>query len=68
MSKVTYDPTCGAVYIYAIPQWKTEDRKVKTKDLGNHVYIDFDEETGELLGIEIMSLENLKRAGEILEQ
>jgi uncharacterized protein YuzE len=66
MGKITFDPTSGAVYIYAVEDIK--GREVRTQDLDNHVYVDFDKETGELLGIEILSLEGLRQASEILEQ
>jgi uncharacterized protein YuzE len=67
MPETTYDPTTGAVYIYAVEKWGDE-RKVRTQDLGSHVYADFDVETGELLGIEIVSLDGLKRSATVLEQ
>ena len=62
MCKVTYDQDVDCMYVTLIED--SSDRNIKTKSIKEHIHIDIDADTGEIVGIEFVAIEEIKRKAE----
>lgn len=61
MSKITKCSDSGAIYVYVN---ECDDRKIKTININDHIHVDVDMYTSEIVGIEILNIDNLKELAE----